>query len=68
MKKRIGLALGPGLTSYVAHALASALDFAHTADDDGHAAGIIHRDVSPGPQNAIERPALMLGAGATMRE
>ncbi|MBW1832354.1 MAG: serine/threonine protein kinase [Deltaproteobacteria bacterium] len=39
--------LDPGLTSYVAHALASALDFAHTADDDGNAAGIIHRDVSP---------------------
>jgi serine/threonine protein kinase len=31
----------------VAHALAAALDFAHTADEDGHAAGIIHRDVSP---------------------
>ena len=42
-----GESLDPGLTSYVAHALASALDFAHTADDDGHAAGIIHRDVSP---------------------
>jgi serine/threonine protein kinase len=42
-----GETLDPGLTSYVAHALASALDFAHTADDDGHAAGIIHRDVSP---------------------
>ena len=39
--------LDPGLTSYVAHALASALDFAHTADEDGNAAGIIHRDVSP---------------------
>ena len=42
-----GEALDPGLTSYVAHAVASALDFAHTADDEGHAAGIIHRDVSP---------------------
>jgi serine/threonine protein kinase len=42
-----GESLDPGLTSYVAHALASALDFAHTADDEGHAAGIIHRDVSP---------------------
>ncbi|MBW1874770.1 MAG: serine/threonine protein kinase [Deltaproteobacteria bacterium] len=42
-----GETLDPGLTSYVAYALASALDFAHTADDDGHAAGIIHRDVSP---------------------
>ena len=39
--------LDPELTSYVAHALGSALDFAHTADDDGHAAGIIHRDVTP---------------------
>jgi len=35
------------LTSYIAHALGAALDFAHTADDDGNAAGIIHRDVSP---------------------
>ncbi|MBW1905773.1 MAG: protein kinase, partial [Deltaproteobacteria bacterium] len=42
-----GESLDPGLTSHVAHALASALDFAHTADDEGHAAGIIHRDVSP---------------------
>jgi serine/threonine protein kinase len=42
-----GETLDPGLTSYLAHALASALDFAHTADEDGHAAGIIHRDVSP---------------------
>jgi serine/threonine protein kinase len=44
--RRRGASLDPGLTSYVAHALASALDFAHTADDEGHAAGIIHRDVS----------------------
>ncbi|TNF63262.1 MAG: serine/threonine protein kinase [Deltaproteobacteria bacterium] len=42
-----GESLDPGLTSYLAHALASALDFAHTADEDGNAAGIIHRDVSP---------------------
>ena len=42
-----GDALDPGLTCYVAHALAAALDFAHTADEHGHAAGIIHRDVSP---------------------
>ena len=42
-----GESLDPGLTSYLAHALASALDFAHTADEDGVAAGIIHRDVSP---------------------
>jgi serine/threonine protein kinase len=39
--------LDPGLTSYIAHALGAALDFAHTADEDGVAAGIIHRDVSP---------------------
>ena len=39
--------LDPGLTSYIAHALGAALDFAHTADDNGNAAGIIHRDVSP---------------------
>jgi serine/threonine protein kinase len=45
--RRRGESLEPGLTSYVAHALASALDFAHTADEHGNAAGIIHRDVSP---------------------
>ena len=45
--RRRGESLDPGLTSYVAHALASALDFAHTADENGVAAGIIHRDVSP---------------------
>jgi serine/threonine protein kinase len=39
--------LDPGLTSYLAHALGAALDFAHTADENGVAAGIIHRDVSP---------------------
>jgi len=39
--------LDPGLTSYLAHALGAALDFAHTADEQGNAAGIIHRDVSP---------------------
>ena len=42
-----GESLDPGLTSYLAHALAAALDFAHTADEHGNAAGIIHRDVSP---------------------
>ena len=42
-----GESLDAGLTSYIAHALGAALDFAHTADDDGNAAGIIHRDVSP---------------------
>jgi len=45
--RRRGESLDPGLTSYLAHALASALDFAHTADENGVAAGIIHRDVSP---------------------
>ncbi|MGB8222364.1 MAG: serine/threonine-protein kinase [Polyangiales bacterium] len=45
--RRRGETLDPGLTSFIAHALASALDFAHTADENGHAAGIIHRDVSP---------------------
>jgi serine/threonine protein kinase len=42
-----GESLDPGLTSFLAHALGAALDFAHTADEDGNAAGIIHRDVSP---------------------
>jgi serine/threonine protein kinase len=42
-----GETLEPALTSYLAHALGAALDFAHTADEQGHAAGIIHRDVSP---------------------
>ncbi|MGB5696619.1 MAG: serine/threonine-protein kinase [Polyangiales bacterium] len=45
--RRCGESLDPGLTSYVAHALGAALDFAHTADENGVAAGIIHRDVSP---------------------
>lgn len=39
--------LTPSLTSFVAHALGAALDYAHTASPDGVAAGIIHRDVSP---------------------
>ncbi len=42
-----GESLAPRLASHIAHSLAAALDFAHTADDDGHATGIIHRDVSP---------------------
>jgi len=42
-----GETLGPELTAYVATALAFALDFAHTADENGNAAGIVHRDVSP---------------------
>jgi serine/threonine protein kinase len=42
-----GESLDSRLRSYLAHALAAALDFAHTADENGHAAGIIHRDVSP---------------------
>ena len=45
--RRRGEALCTGLTSYIAQALGSALGFAHTADDDGQAFGIIHRDVSP---------------------
>jgi serine/threonine protein kinase len=45
--RRRGESLDPGLTSYLAHALGAALDFAHTADENGVAAGIIHRDVSP---------------------
>ena len=45
--RRRGESLDPGLTSYLAHALASALDFAHTADEHGVAAGIVHRDISP---------------------
>lgn len=44
---RRGESLDPGLTCSIAHALGDALDFAHTADDQGRAAGIIHRDVSP---------------------
>jgi serine/threonine protein kinase len=42
-----GTPLHHGLTSHIAHALGAALDFAHTADEHGRAAGIIHRDVSP---------------------
>jgi serine/threonine protein kinase len=39
--------LDRGLVAYIAHALARALDFAHTADPQGNAAGLVHRDVSP---------------------
>jgi serine/threonine protein kinase len=39
--------LDAGLVSFVAHALASALDFAHGATDAGKTMGIVHRDVSP---------------------
>lgn len=42
-----GRTLDPGLVSYLAQGLGAALDFAHTADENGRAAGIIHRDVSP---------------------
>jgi serine/threonine protein kinase len=42
-----GETLGPPLTAYIAMALAGALDFAHTADEHGAPAGIVHRDVSP---------------------
>ncbi len=42
-----GTVLDAGITSYIAQALAAALDFAHTADERGHAMGVIHRDVSP---------------------
>ncbi len=42
-----GEALSPALTAYIGTALAFALDFAHTADEDGKPAGIVHRDVSP---------------------
>jgi serine/threonine protein kinase len=39
--------LDAGLVSYIAHALASALDFAHAATDEGETKGIVHRDISP---------------------
>ncbi len=39
--------LDAGLVSYVAHALGSALDFAHAATDEGETKGIVHRDISP---------------------
>jgi serine/threonine protein kinase len=39
--------LDPGLVSFLAHALASALSFAHAANEDGETRGIVHRDVSP---------------------
>lgn len=37
----------PDLAIYLAHALAAALEFAHTADERGEPKGIVHRDVSP---------------------
>lgn len=45
--REYGERLDPELVIHLARALASALDFAHTADDNGRAAGIVHRDVSP---------------------
>ncbi len=45
--RRRAESLDSGLVSFLAHALASALDYAHTADELGRAAGVVHRDVSP---------------------
>jgi len=42
-----GKALDSRLTAYIAVALASALDFAHTVDENGRVTGVVHRDVSP---------------------
>ncbi|MEM7138880.1 MAG: serine/threonine-protein kinase [Myxococcota bacterium] len=42
-----GRTLEPQLVLYLARSLGSALEFAHTADDRGVAAGILHRDLSP---------------------
>lgn len=39
--------LDSSLVVYLARALASALEFAHTANDAGVPAGVVHRDVSP---------------------
>lgn len=39
--------LDVGLALHVAHALGRALEFAHAADEDGNAAGVVHRDISP---------------------
>jgi serine/threonine protein kinase len=36
-----------GLVSFIAHALGSALDFAHAVTDEGETIGIVHRDISP---------------------
>ena len=44
---RTQLPMNPDLVLYIAHAIAAALDFAHTADEHGVPAGIVHRDVSP---------------------
>jgi serine/threonine protein kinase len=45
--RRRATPLDVGLVSFIAHALGSALDFAHAADENGEAAGIVHRDISP---------------------
>jgi serine/threonine protein kinase len=45
--RRRGDTLCPELVAYLAHALASALEFAHTADTEGLPAGVVHRDISP---------------------
>ncbi|MEM7435539.1 MAG: serine/threonine-protein kinase, partial [Myxococcota bacterium] len=42
-----GRTLDPQLVLYLARSLGSALEFAHTADERGVAAGILHRDLSP---------------------
>lgn len=42
-----GERLESNLVVYLARALASALEFAHTADDEGVPLGLVHRDVSP---------------------
>jgi len=36
-----------GIVSYLALELATALDFAHAADSQGKATGVVHRDISP---------------------
>ena len=53
--RRRGEGLDGGLTSYIAHALASALDYAHATDREGVSAGSVHRDISP--SNVLLSPA-----------
>ncbi|MFO0727823.1 MAG: protein kinase [Myxococcota bacterium] len=47
LERSAGAGLGPGLIAHVVSEVASALDYAHQASQEGEPLGIVHRDVSP---------------------
>ncbi len=49
------------LVSYLAFEVGNALDYAHRAGQDGHVAGIVHRDVSPSNVLLSEAGEVKLG-------